>query len=399
MKIYKYLLCITLFLLPFSQYLFSVEIGIITFNIFSLGLFLVLVLAIADYIFSEKTFSFTVVDLLILLFCLTFFVSTFLAKDFMRSSHMAYKGIFIPIVTYFVLKLSITNEKEFNKIFLSLLAGIILFAVLGIVQGGSIQARRYLFGLDPVGIATFLILPIITISALGWWRKKIGFISLIVCLALFVLTFSRVYFIAVLISPVLFFFIKRGHLLKIFILFFPLTLMVILMISFNHNIRYKYVPPKESKTIKRIVKLDLYKAALSRRARQYNEGFQDFIKHPLLGTGIKRGRVNVTTHNFHIEWLEYGGIIAYFIGTGIFFTFFLTNRSSVKDDPIRVTFFCLLLIILMNCTTNGIMHGVNNKIVFILMGMIEARRIMMKSPDVKPQFLYGFSAQEQFDKI
>ena len=103
------------------------------------------------------------------------------------------------------------------------------------------------------------------------------------------------------------------------------------------------------------------------------------MKHPILGTGLKPGRVNVTTHNFHIEWLQYGGIIGGILGTGIFLSFFLLNRSTIQKDPYRVAIFCIIAIVLMNCMTNGIMHGYRNIVIFGLIGMTEARRLIMNA--------------------
>ena len=255
MKAYQYLICATLFLLPFQKHLFSFEVSVFTFNPHLIGLYCSFILILLTHIFSTKKFNFTILDLLLILFCISFLISTvFFAKDVMKSSQMAYKAIFIPVILYITIKLSIKDHEQFKKLFLSLLAGIVLMAILGIFQGKLNPVRQNFFGMGPVNTATFLSIPIISIIYLGWWKKAIGFIPLLLCLTLFFLTFSRMYFLGLLISPFIFILTKRGHILKIFAFIFPIFFLFIIILSFNQDyFRAKYVPKREMGTIQRVL--------------------------------------------------------------------------------------------------------------------------------------------------
>ncbi|MCK5503561.1 MAG: O-antigen ligase family protein [Thermodesulfovibrionia bacterium] len=377
MKKYTFLLCIVLFILPFHKSFFSVEIGIITFNPYSLGIIALLGIALGQHIFSstDRKYNFNLVDIFVIFFCLTFLVSTYLSKDLLRSGHMAFKSIFLPVVSYFVVKTFIESKTEYIKVLFSLLAGIILFSILGLLLSGLTHQRQLILSQNPIGAATLVIVPIVTILYAKWWKNKVGLVSLIFCLLLLIITYSRIYYFAILISPILFLLIRKGHIFKLLLIFFPISLILALSLSVDPQLfRYKHIPQKELQTITRVFNIELYKKSFYHRAKQYNEGLKEFKKHPVLGSGIKRGRYNVTVHNFHIEWLEYGGIIGYLLSIGIFLSYFISHRELVIKDRLSATHFCLICIILMNCFTNGIMHGIMPYMIFILLGLAEARK-------------------------
>lgn len=371
-----YLLYIVLFLFPFYKSTFYVEIGIITFNPYSIGIIVLALLAMAQNIFTTRKYGVNLVDIFLMLFCLSFFISTLLAPDIIKSGSMAYRWVFLPVISYFVIKTFIVDEDQFMKALFFLLAGTVVFSILGLMDIG-ITGRRYLvLSMPPIGAATLAAFVLITIFYSGWWRKKIGFVSLMFSALLLFLTYSRIYLIAILISPLLFYLIiRRGHIIKLFVLLFPVSLILVLGLAVNPTLFMpKFNPSNEARTISRVVDIQLYEKSIYNRARQYREGLHGFAKHPLIGTGIKRGRTIVTTHNFHIEWLEYGGLLGYMFGFGIFASYFLIQRPYVTKDRFCAVNMCVISIVLINCFFNGIMHGIMPYVIFIFMGMGEARR-------------------------
>jgi hypothetical protein len=371
-----YLLYIVLFLFPFYKSTFSVEVGIITFNPYSIGIIALALLAMAQNIFTTRKYGVNLVDIFLMLFCLSFFVSTLLSPNIVKSGSMAYRWVFLPVISYFVIKTFVEGEDQFMKALFFLLAGTVVFSILGLMDIGITTRRHLILSMPPIGAATLAAFVLITIFYSGWWRKKIGFVSLVFSALLLFLTYSRIYLIAILISPLLFYLIiRRGHIIKLFVLLFPVSLILALGLSVTPTLFMpKFNPSKEARTISRVVDIQMYKKSIYNRARQYREGLHGLAKHPVIGTGIKHGRTIVTTHNFHIEWLEYGGLLGYMFGVGIFASYFLIQRPYVTKDRFCAVNMCIISIVLINCFFNGIMHGIMPYVIFIIMGMGEARR-------------------------
>ncbi len=393
-----YLLYIVLFLFPFYKSTFSVEVGIITFNPYSIGIIALTLLAMAKNIFMTRKYGVNMVDIFFLLFCLSFFVSTLFSPNIVKSGSMAYRWVFLPVISYFVIKTFIEDEDQFMKALFFLLAGIVVFSILGLMDIG-IARRHLILSMPPIGAATLAVFVLITIFYSGWWRKKIGFVSLVFSALLLIMTYSRIYFIAILISPLLFYLIiRRGHIIKLFVLLFPVSLILALGLSVNPKLfKPKFNPSEQAtRSISRVVDIRTYEKSIYNRGRQYKEGLHSFAKHPVIGTGIKHGkRQNVTTHNFHIEWLEYGGLLGYIFGFGIFASYFLIQRPYVTKDSFCAVNMCIISIVLMNCFFNGIMHGIMPYMIFIVMGLGEARRKIIEQETEHFGLSAGLTSQSE----
>ena len=124
--------------------------------------------------------------------------------------------------------------------------------------------------------------------------------------------------------------------------------------------------------------INLWKEALYWRAFSYHEGIANFSSAPVFGVGLYKGEVYVTRHNFHVEWLEYGGIVGYLLYTGSFLLHFLSFSAYATFDRFIAINLLILLVILSNSFTNGFMHGIMPYIAFVIIGFNEARRKMIK---------------------
>lgn len=383
MKIINYILYLTLFMLPFYKSSVSWEIGVITFNPYFIGICILLILSIIQNIFTIKKYGFNPIDIFILLFCLCFFISTLLSSNTFKSGSMAFRWIFIPVASYFVLKTIICTEKQLQRSIFSILSGSVIFCLLGIVEVGITNKRFLILSLPPISAASIAIFVLIFIIYFGWVKHKVGFFCFMISLILLALTYSRIYLLMFILSPFIFYIIKKGHIVKLFIILFPMSLILSLALSVNP--RYftpRFVHAHESHDISRIIDFKMYKKALYNRAKQYKSALNSFLKHPVLGKGMIPGKSNVTVHNFHFEWLEYGGVLGYLFAFLIFAAYFLKQKNYVVTNRFSAVNLATLTIILINCLFNGIMHGIMPYLVFILIGLGEANKKILKSNPV-----------------
>jgi hypothetical protein len=350
------------------------------------GVLLLAGLSLSQIVLGKKKFGFNTVDFLLLLFCFTFLVSTFLADNVVNSGYLAFRAVFIPIITYFTIKMIAgDSEKIFNNILNTLLLGTVFFIIIALIHLNT-------FGR---GLGGFLSRTPVGASELGcfvffWFcytdlHKKIwGKIVIILSLAFVFMTFSRVSFLSILVSPFLIYLIRRNYVMSFFVLLFPVLLMLTILIPFNKDLfRHNYVPSSSVSTIKRVLEPDLYKKAFVGRAIQFSKGLQEFKKNPILGTGIKKSKLgigkqssksHISTHNFHIEWLEYSGIIGYFFISSAFLVFFWRQKKIIVHDNQSAILFSLIIVTFLNSASNGIMHGIRPELIFIFMGFIEGKR-------------------------
>lgn len=384
------LLYATLLILPFYKSTFTIEVGVATLDPYMIGIILLALMGLFINIFSKKTFGFNVLDLFILLFCVTYLCSILLSENILSSGYLAVHSIFIPVISYFVLKSFLISDSIYKRSLFFILAGIFLFSVIGLAYIGFTGTREMILNIPPIGVATFAVFSICNLVYSGWWKNKFGIVSLALALLLLFFSFSRVYLLGILGSPILYLFVKRGHVVKLFTFIFPFTLILTLLLVVN----YDYFKPtkfeaSKEKTVERVLNIESWKKALYARAHTYQEGIKNFKKKPFFGTGLYRGEKVITVHNFHIEWLEFGGILGYIICTGIFFVYFTLQKVVVKKDKFSTLNLCILIIILSNSVTNGIMHGLMPYFVFITMGFGEARRKLVETKIAKKMCLEG----------
>jgi len=362
--------CLLLFLFPFREVTGQFEIFVVTVNPYSMGIVSLSIVAILSNVTAHGRYGFSVIDVFVILLCLTYFASTLLSKDIMQTGLMAFHAIFIPVVSYFVVKSFVISEQKYQAALKWLLAGIAFFSLLGLTM-----SRQSMLGIPPIGVATLAVFSICTLLFTELWKKKGGFTALVLTIMLFLTTLSRAYSVAILASPILFRFIRKLNALGVFSLFFVASLLVTLFITYNpHYFKPKGHDPRERGTINRILDVDVWKRAMYGRAFTYQDGIRKFEQSPFFGNGLQRGETCVTIHNFHVEWLQYGGFVGYLFYSLFFFSLYVTHNELAKKDLFSATNLSVIMVILVNCLTNGIMHGMMPHVIFIAAGFAESRK-------------------------
>jgi hypothetical protein len=332
----------------------------------------------------KRKFGLSVLDILIALFCLTYFASTILSADIMGSGRLAFRFIFIPVISYFTVKSLVTSEKEYETAVFSLIGSIVLFAIIALLTVGLTGLRQVAMGMPSIVTATLAAFAICTLFFSGWWRKGLGFSALMPVLALLAMTLPRAYIVGLLASPIVYRGIRKGFALKLCLTFFIVSIALTMFLTFNPSfVKTKSQEIEGRRSIERVINPDLWQQSLYGRAFSYREGIQNFKEHFLFGTGLQIGEFNITRHNFHIEWLEYGGVVGYSIYLLFFVAYYATHTELAKRDVFCAVNLLIVMLILLNSLTNGIMHGLMPHLAFITIGLGEARRKIMEQDSTR----------------
>lgn len=368
---------LTLFLLPFAKVAGSVEIVIITFNPYTLGMVALAGFGVLIFFLPDSPYEITGIDGFMGLFCLTYLVSTLLSDQLIGSGRLAFHAIFIPVVSYFAIKTLVTSEEKYRMALVCLVAGIALFAVAGFAHAGIGATRRYYLGRHPIGYATLAVTALCVLIYGGWWRRPAGLAGGLVSFLLLFSSLSRMYILGFLISPIIWVVIRKGGALLIYLGVFPISLGLTLFLALNPSVFKTHVDPEkehEQQSLSRLTDFQQMRLALFHRAQAYEESYERFKEAPVFGHGLRIGGLNVTTHSFHMEWLEGGGIYGYVICSLLFFSYYARHAGPAREDRFCAVHLCAVTLVFFNSLTNGVMHGMMPYIIFIQIGFGEARR-------------------------
>jgi len=370
-----YFLCLILLLFPFHKVLGSYEVFNITFNPYSFGMICLSLVAVFNNVLRNQRYGLNLIDIFIILLCLTFLCSTILSKDLIGTGRLAYTAIFIPVLSYFNIKSFIKSEKDYKLALAFFIAGIVLFAAVAPFLHGYKISRGTILLQHPIGIATLSVFAICSLFYSRLWRKKIGLIAFIMSSCLMLISLSRAYFAGLLVSPLLFKIFRRGNSLIVFLSFYAISLILILLLSFSsEHLKTKEVGLEERNTVERLINIDLWKYSLYKRSLSYQEGLNNFMKNYMFGTGLQITELIMTRHCFHIELLEYSGLIGYLLFFLLFYSYYAIHKDLAKVDLFCAAHLLIVILILLNSSTNGILHGVMPVVTFVTMGFAEARR-------------------------
>lgn len=362
-----------MFLYPFYYFIKVPETQII--NPYYAGICLLFVLAFFAFIRDRKSYGFNIFDICLMLFCLCFMLSTILAEDPFRSGYFAFRAIFIPVATYFVIKSYAKSQKAMQDMVKYLLYGMTLYVFIGLALSTFTGVRGGVLDQTPVAASSISATVFIIVMFSNYRKFTWAKIAVVCAVILTVFTFSRMSYLVILISPLLYLIIRRGHFTKVFIFLFPVLLAFTLLLPLNKKyLHHDYVSTAKLSSIERITTLSFYKRALLLRIDQYEDGLAYFSKHPVLGTGIQEYQDVITFHNFHIEWLAYGGVISYTFAFLSFMVFALRHSKTAKEDNWMAVYLLLVTAVFLNCFTNGIMHGIRPDMVYMFVGLAEARK-------------------------
>lgn len=377
------LLCIFLGLvlawLPFSVGLFIFEIGSITFTVYIIALLLLVPSCFFNIYMNRKKYVFRWQDLMIVFVCMTFLISTVTSSQPVQSGYLAFHSIFVPVLGYFVIKSLITDERKYLVAYRLMLVGLVVFcfiAFIAFVREGM-KARVEVFSRDSIAIATFSIAGLVYFLYSGAWKRTIGLAGTLVCLAGLISSLSRGYVLFLLFSPLIERLVKGGRNLVLIIVFLIITFFGTVLLSTwpdivkpqgNYSTKYE-------NTLERITNVNYWKTGLHGRLLYFRESLSAFTDSPAFGIGLRtqKGWGSTTVHNFHIEWLLYGGVFGYLLYALLFIFHFHDCQRYAKEDTFCAINLTTIVLIMINALANGLMHGVMPYIVFTMMGFNEAR--------------------------
>ena len=371
--------CIMLFCLPLIR-AFEFEINIVTFSIYTIELLGLFFVSIGRAILTRVPYGFRPVDIAIIVLGLTFFQSTLLSDDILRSGFLAFHALFIPFASYFVVKAVIHTERQFRVAILALQIGLFLFSIATVLIYGQQGQRPFVFNIPPIGVATLCSMAIVQLLfGYAKWNVLRTIALMMACLAL-VVTFSRVYLFLIGLSFVVIRLTRSRWVVRMWSTTLGITLILTIMVTVMMNPRI--LPTKVNvnvNTWERITDPASYTRALSGRVYNYKLALADFLKNPMFGTGIQKGEgLMITPHNFHVEWLAYGGMIGYVVYASVFLLHVMGIRRELRTDRWLAANLATMFIVLMNSLTNGFMHGIMPCVAFVLMGLNEARLNMVR---------------------
>lgn len=381
------LLCLALFILPYAKKILNFEIWVITFNPYTISIVLLSFYSLFLVLFGRIRYEFDLIDFIILLICISFFTSTILSENVIDAGFLAFHAIFIPVLSYFAIKALTENDFDYKLLIYFFLFSLSVYAAFALINFLKTHERVFVFSVPPIGVATYLSVAIFYLLYNKWYKNFWGFLSFLLNVSGFLVTFSRVYTLTVLFSPVFYKIFRKGKAMLLISFFFISTLFLTIAISYSPNFLTKvdedqcFKVRSQERTFMRLLNIDFYKCALYSRAMLYKIGLENFSDHPFFGVGLYRGPTRglavITQHNFHIEWLEFGGFFGYILYIALFTCFFKKYGAFVSDNIIAINLL-IVFVILCNSLTNGFMHGKIPYVAFIVMGFTAARHKILK---------------------
>ena len=387
-------ICLVLAFMPFTEGIFKFEVGVVTFSPYSMGLVMLTACTILQLALGMRRYKADGFDACLACLCAFYLTSTVLSSDIMDSGLLAFQTIFLPVVLYFNLKAQLDTEEKTELAFRFLIFGVFLFSLATIAQYSLEHQRLTMFNVAPISAATLTLVPILGLLFSGRKRSLPGMVSLLVCSAAYVLSFSRVYLASLLATPVLWRIIRGRRAMALFTCMFVASLVFTLVASFS-------IPKKDvddvlamgksfnmekefrvsEKGAGRLVDPRHWMVSYEMRILTYRLGLENFLNSPTFGVGLHKGDVMVTQHNFHVEWLEFGGLLGYIFYSLVFFWYFATFSEQAQRDKETAVYVLSVFIILANCLTNGLMHGFFSHVVYAAMGFSFARRNVLSGSD------------------
>jgi len=369
-----HLFCVVLAILPFSKAIMRFEVGVITLNPYLLGVLALFPFALLGLLRRPWMYGIRATDVCIAMLGTTYLASTLQSPNVLDSGFLAFHALFIPALSYFLIKSFVTTEAEYQKAMGLFVASITVFSPI-VVASFFIQGQRpTVFTIHSIGIATLAVFVLIHLCVSGKAKSMLGYLALMAVLAGFLVTLSRVYMLLLVIAPAIYWQIRKGRGLTIFVATFLVTLLVTLFLAASSEMfLWDDVNEEEARTVTRLVDLDFWKRALYARTLDYADGLANFKEHLYFGVGLYKGEVVITRHNFHIEWLEYGGLVGHALYTAVILFHVGSGARWARRDRLLAGNMLALLLIIGNSFTNGLMHGTMPYVAFIVMGFSEAR--------------------------
>lgn len=373
------MLCLVVFALPFSLGILQFEVGVITLNPYTIGITAAALLALGGAALGAFRYRYAVEDVFVALLGGAFLVSTLLARDLIQAGFLAFHGVFIPIMTYLALKSLVRTQDQYLKVLVAFVAGVTAFALYGLVVFIGDPQRLYVLSVPPISAAALMTAALVILAYSGWWRTKLGLAAAFLLLAGLLATFSRGYLLLLLLSPLVFRWIRRGGAGKLMVSMLAASLVGTLLFVSSYELFYVKVDNREQEqTAERVTDVQFWLSSLYGRARYYAVGLQEFSKSPLIGNGFHQnfeaadGKA-VVWHNFHVEWLEYGGLLAYSLYVGLLVLHYRAMARLARTQRLVAINLTIMFLVLVNGLMNSFTAGLSPVIGFLFMALNRAQ--------------------------
>jgi hypothetical protein len=291
---------------------------------------------------------------------------------------LAFHGVFIPIVTYFALKTLVRTPNQYGKVLVAFVAGVTAFVLYGLITFAQNPQRLYILNLPPISAAAVMTAALIVVVYSDWWRKPVGLLASLALLAGIVTTFSRGYLVLLLLTPLFFRIFRRGHATTLIVTMLAVSLLGTLVFVTSYEMFYVQVLDKgQEQSAERITDLQFWMSSLYGRARYYAVGLREFAKSPIFGNGFHRGFDSlegqaIVWHNFHVEWLEYGGVFAYLLYVSLLILHFRGVSRAAQSQRALAVNLVVVFTILLNGLTNSFTAGISPILGFLFMALNRA---------------------------
>lgn len=372
-------LCLVIAWLPFSRGVAQFELGVITLNPYIVGMTVFAIIIVVQSIFKKNSYSVSKTDFYIFLITVIYFISTVFSDDVIESGYLAFHAIFVPVVTYVACKGFIRTKGDSEKATNFLIVSIAVFSCMAVAQFAVTDQRVAMLGMPFIGVSTLCTIGLLLLMGVKRWKSPMWAAIAVVILLGLIVTFSRMYLVILLFAPWIYSWIKKGKSSRLISSIFLVTLIGTVVISINPE---PFKPDRFDRSLERsferITSLDFWKGSIYGRAYSYHAGLERFVESPLIGHGLKKGKNNITTHNFHVEWLEYSGLLGYILWVLLFYNHFRMMEGVAREDNYIAANLLGVVVILINSVTNGFMHGVMPTVAFMLIGFNEARFRILK---------------------
>ncbi|ROS05050.1 hypothetical protein EDC56_0572 [Sinobacterium caligoides] len=370
-----FFLYLTLFWLPFSVDVLTFELVGGTWTLFILGVAFLLPTAMISYL-SRVTRMNTSVDFYLLSICFLYLIHLFFVDDVSASAYKAIHGVIIPMATYFLLKGMVVTEKGYVSSVRALVFGFSVFSVFYVLEiyRTGFGVRIDVFDRDAISVGAFSVFVIVfslyTNLFKGWVK---WFLILLNSLSLMG-TLSRAYMVTVAVSPVFNRFVSGRSVCRVYTLFMIVTLFFSVFFVFNSSFfKPSGWDPKLENSLERLTNIDYWKNGVYGRLKTFEPSVEKFVDKPVFGNGFSSAKNSSTVHNFHLEWLEFGGAVGYVLFFMVFYSHFNRVSKFFYNDKYLVVSSYYMLFMFVNGLMNGVMHGVMPYMLFCVLGLGEAR--------------------------
>lgn len=373
--------------------LYEVEIGVVSFTGFYLAIIVLSVLASIQVAIGRSRFRWTPVDSAIAAVGVLYLPSTLLSDDYMTAGFLAFRGIFIPVLTYFVAKALLQTDAQIRRAIFAYSAGLAVLSAVAVVQLVSTGERPIPLGQDPVSVASLAGLPLMIGLFSGQqlanrrWRVLLvaaGGLGVMVSL-------TRAYWIFAVLSPFVFRLFRKRKAFQLTLGMFVVSLLATLVVTLSWSSYFgdARVNFHETRGIERILNWEHWRVSMDQRIQyMYKPSLESFLESPLLGNGlVVQEGVKTTTHNFHLEWLESGGMLGYLAFVSIYLlSFFGLSKDEAAHDRLLIAIGLATFALLLSGLTNGVMHSVIPICLMLNLGMASARSSTRTSGARSPTF-------------